>query len=82
MLVLEHAYFPLHPRGAADHERYEQALESFTREEGVAYLDTTTEHWGSDLFADENHLNGTGAARLTDLVAREIDRLEASGGAW
>lgn len=76
MPVLEDAYIPLHPRGALDNDRYEAALEDLTREEGLAYLDTTKETWGPEWFADENHVNGRGSARLTDLVAKEVDRLE------
>ena len=75
MPVLEDAYLPLHPRGALDNDRYEAALEALTRDEGLAYLDTTKESWGPEWFADENHVNGRGSARLTDLVAGAVDRL-------
>ena len=42
---------------------------------GLDYLDTTKESWGPEWFADENHVNGSGSARLTDLVAGAVDRL-------
>jgi len=78
MPVLEDVYLQLHPRGAMDNDRYEAALEALTREAGLAYLDTTVEPWGPEWFADENHVNGMGSARVTDLVAREVDRLVPS----
>ncbi len=78
MPVLEEVFVPLHPRGAFDYQRYLAVLDELAREEGVAYLDATKETWGAESFADENHLNRRGSARLTDLVAKEVDRL-ASG---
>jgi len=80
MPVLEDVYSPLHPRGIVDNDRYEAALEALTREERLAYLDTTKEPWGPEWFADENHVNGRGSARLTDLVAKALDRLVPPAG--
>lgn len=79
MPVLQDAYVPLHPRGSADHERYQSALESFTRTEAVPYLNANQEPWGPEWFADENHVNGRGSARLTKLVSTEVDRVLNSG---
>ena len=69
-------FIDLMPDGQADYDEYETAITGLVAELGVDYLDAQTEReWADDEFGDENHLNGAGAARLTDLVAAAVDTL-------
>ena len=73
MPVLEAAYVPYHERGRADDERYQEVLASFARAQEVELVQARDLTWDEDLFADENHLNGDGARRLTGLLGRALD---------
>ncbi len=74
MPVLEEVYVPYHQRGVEDDRRYRAVLASFAEAQDVELVQARELDWDEDLFADENHLNGKGARRLTGLVGDAIDR--------
>ena len=58
------------PRGRADYEQTSTAVQQLAGEVGATYVPTGV--WGTDVFADEWHVNGRGAERLTTLLAGAI----------
>lgn len=72
MPVLEEVYVPYHQRGIDDDRRYRGVLASFAEAHDVELVQARQLDWDEDLFADENHLNGKGARRLTSLVSEAI----------
>ena len=74
MPVLEEVYVPYHERGVDDDRRYQAVLASFAEAQDIELVQARALDWEDDLFADENHLNGEGARRLTSLVSDAIGR--------
>lgn len=62
-------YVALHPDGAEDHRRYEEAVDEVVAATGAALLRPGV--WPDELFADPLHLNAFGGERLT----AELDAL-------
>lgn len=65
--------------GRADYDDYLRQVRAATEESGAAWLDTMDDSWPDRLFADVNHLNDQGTARLQPLVADALQRLPATG---
>ncbi|MEZ5409875.1 MAG: D-alanyl-lipoteichoic acid biosynthesis protein DltD [Acidimicrobiales bacterium] len=63
----------------ADYEAYLRQVRAAAEEGGAAWLDTMDRPWPDRLFADVNHLNNQGAARLQPLVLDALERLPAAG---
>ena len=58
------------PRGRADYEEASRAVQQLASDVGARYVPTGV--WGTEVFADEWHVNGRGAERLTTLLADAI----------
>lgn len=72
MPVLDAAYEPLHPNGAADIASYGAALAAVVNASDAIFLDATGVATDTTMFANHNHLNGVGADRLTAWLAEQI----------
>ncbi|CAN5671506.1 hypothetical protein BH20ACT2_BH20ACT2_23360 [soil metagenome] len=64
------AYIALHPRGADDYDAYQAAIAELADDSGAELIDVGV--WPDERFSDPLHLNGDGAARLTDLVEAHL----------
>ncbi|GIW96575.1 MAG: hypothetical protein KatS3mg110_4616 [Pirellulaceae bacterium] len=64
----------LHPSAHARQyeEAYRRYLEQLSRSFPLVLLDTTGYSWPVEQFADRNHLNAEGAARLSSLLVRRL----------
>lgn len=71
-------YVDLLPGGAADLARFEQALDALAARQGVPLVRVPHGPFEGS-FADWSHLDATGAARLTDELARELDVVLGDG---
>ena len=72
MPMVEDVYVGFHERGEADMARYDEVLDRYVAASGVEIVRARDLEWDRSLFADSNHLNGAGAARLTALVAEAL----------
>ena len=70
-----------HPKGEADYVKAMEAFAGAAQRSGATLLQPGV--WPTTLFADPVHLNGAGAARLTDYLApflqQEVDAARRSG---
>lgn len=57
-------------RGAADQADFEERVRSTAERRGATWFDAFEETWDDRWFADVNHLNDTGEARLRKLIER------------
>lgn len=62
-------WIDLHTDGAADYQRYLDEVEALAARHGVPLVDTSTETWPEELFADINHLNPRGAQQMAELMS-------------
>ena len=73
--VYERHYFELQPGLAEQDARFVRAVEELATRSAVTYLDPRNATSWDDptLWADVNHLNGDGTAKLTDWLAAQLD---------
>ena len=72
MPVVEDVYPLLHEDGRVDDVRYQAVLRAFAEDNDVDLVRARDLDWEDRLFADENHLNGAGAERLTSIVGQAL----------
>ena len=65
-------YIALHPNGLRDYTRYLGELTDLARRRDIRFLDFGREVSSLDLFRDPTHLNPTGAARFSRVVAEAM----------
>jgi hypothetical protein len=61
--------------GPDDYDLYLNGVEAVTAQHGAHWFDAMREPWADGYFADVNHLNDSGTARLQPLLLDAIDRL-------
>lgn len=65
--------------GRADYDDYLRQVRAAAEEGGAAWLDAMDRSWPDHLFADVNHLNDQGAARLHPVVLDALGELPPPG---